>query len=126
MKSISELNRLAAYSGDPLFNPTDTLSFSHNQERKHISKYLQDESNPFCAEHGWMNTTLKLPLIKEDVQYTSKDDLSIPLIDVKVIHCSITEIIKSRFKDAIASTFHMTSFQQFWQVSEDHAVKVYS
>lgn len=126
MKSISELNRLAAYTGDPLFNPADALSFSHDRERKRISKYLQDESNPFRAEHGWMHTTLEVPLIKENVQYTSEDDLSIPLIDVKVVHRSITEIMESIFKDAIASTFHMTPFQQFWNVSEDRAVKVYS
>ncbi|KAG9310618.1 hypothetical protein JVU11DRAFT_9185 [Chiua virens] len=124
-KSISELNRLAiSYCGDPLFNPADVASFSHERERKHISRYLQEEFNPFRATHGWMKTTLDLPLPTEQARYRSKD--AIPTIEVEVIHRSITEIITSVFKDTIASTFHMTPFEQYWNTSEDRAVKVYS
>ncbi|KIJ57719.1 hypothetical protein HYDPIDRAFT_103943 [Hydnomerulius pinastri MD-312] len=126
-KSISELNRLWSYIKDPLFNPADELSFSHDRERKHIENYLQDDSNPFRAEHGWRRSSVEIPLIKEKVKFKSEDDPNIPTITVEnVVHRSITDIIKAVFEDDISATFHMTPFQQFWNTSDDRVLNVYS
>ncbi|EGN92103.1 hypothetical protein SERLA73DRAFT_66308 [Serpula lacrymans var. lacrymans S7.3] len=124
-KSISELNCLWSYVKDPLFNLADELSFSHDKEHKCIEKNLQNESNPFNTDHGLLHSPVKIPLMKYKVKYMSQEDPSIPTITIEVIHCSLTNIIKSVFEDDFSSTFHMTPFQQFWNTSEDHVLKVY-
>ncbi|KIJ05403.1 hypothetical protein PAXINDRAFT_93527, partial [Paxillus involutus ATCC 200175] len=126
-KSISELNRLWSYVNDPLFNPADEISFSHDRERKLIEKYLRDQSNPFRADHGWLRSSVEIPLIKEKVKFNSEDDPEIPKLTIdNILHRSIINIIKSVFEDSISSTFHMTPFQQFWNASDDRILKVYS
>ncbi|KAH7920816.1 hypothetical protein BV22DRAFT_1020578, partial [Leucogyrophana mollusca] len=43
-----------------------------------------------------------------------------------VYHRSLTDVITSAFQDEAVNTFHMTPFQQFWQVTEARTVKVFS
>ena len=67
-KSIIKLNQLVTnFTGDPLFNPTDSIHFSYEWEKKLVKKYLQDHSNPFQADHRWIKLSVKIWLPKEGV-----------------------------------------------------------
>ncbi|KIJ58068.1 hypothetical protein HYDPIDRAFT_103322 [Hydnomerulius pinastri MD-312] len=126
-KSAAELNRLWKFIKDPDFNSDVAESFSHERERKLIEKYLQDESNPFRADHGWQMSSVPIPLPKEKNKWKSEHDPTIPILDVDgVYHRDITDIIISAFEDDISLTFHMTPFEQYWKVSEERTIGVIS
>jgi hypothetical protein len=126
-KTKKETNRLWRYIKDPAFNPSEELAFSLDRECTVIKRYLQDDSNPFRAQHGWIQSSFDFPLVKEGVKYISETDPVIPFIRIKnVIHRSITDIIKSVFADDISSTFHITPFEQFWTTADGRNVRVYS
>jgi hypothetical protein len=126
-KTKEETNRLWRYIKDPAFNPSEELVFSLDRECTLIKQYLQDDSNPFRTQHGWIQSSFDFPLVKEGVKYTSETDPAIPFIQIEnVIHRSITDIIKSVFADDISSTFHITPFEQFWTTADGRNVHVYS
>ncbi|KAF8838869.1 hypothetical protein BDN67DRAFT_991113 [Paxillus ammoniavirescens] len=127
-KSAGELNRLWTFIEDPLFDSTMRPSFSHKREKKHIEKYLCNNTNPFRAEHGWCMSSVTVQLPKEKVKWDSAEDPDIPIIHIDSIHhCCITNIIVSVFQDSITSSFHMTPFEQYWKPSEDaEPVRVFS
>lgn len=52
-KSGAELNWLWSFGTDPKFKPSVQSMFNHKREKKHIEKYLHDQSNPFNADYGW-------------------------------------------------------------------------
>jgi len=114
-KTKEEINRLWGYIQDSAFNPPEELTFSLNHECGHVRKYLQDDSNPFQAQHGWIHSFFDFLLIKEGIKYASETDLAIPLIHIEnAIHRSITDIMKSIFTDSVSLTFHLTPFKQLW------------
>ena len=69
---------------DPAFDPASQATFSHDKERKNIQKYLNEEGNPFRAEHGWQQSKVTILLSKENVEYKSEDDPDIPTLSVSV------------------------------------------
>jgi len=124
-KSAAELNRLATYIDDPLFNKEDARGFSHTREKKLLDDFLKDRSNPFRTEHGWRQSSVEIRLSKEKVKWDSEEDA--PVLEIPgVYHRSITDIITSVFEDTVASSFHMTPFRQLWKVSEERTVNVFS
>ncbi|KIK75878.1 hypothetical protein PAXRUDRAFT_18604 [Paxillus rubicundulus Ve08.2h10] len=125
-KSAAELNRLWSFIQDSKFDPTLHTSFSHDSERKLIEKYLQDDSNPFKADHGWRTSSVPILLPKEKRKWKSEFDPAIPVLTVDgVHHRDIIDIITSVFEDPISSTFHMTPFEQYWKISETRTVQVF-
>jgi len=126
-KTKEEINRLWGYIQDPAFNPSEELTFSLDRECGRVRKYLQDDSNPFQAQHGWIRSSFDFPLVKEGIKYASETDPAIPLIHIEnVIHRSITDIIKSVFTDSVSLTFHLTPFEQLWTTADGRKVRVYS
>ena len=126
-KTKEETNRLWKYIWDPMFNPSEELTFSLDRECARIKKYLQDDSNPFRAQHGWIRTSFDLPIVKEGVKYASETDPTIPPIRIdNVIHRSIIDIMKSIFSDSVSSAFHMTPFEQLWTTADGRDVHVHS
>ena len=111
---------------DPDFNPTAHATFSHNKERMNIQKYLNEEGNPFRAEHGWMQSKVTILLSKENVEYESEDDPDIPTLSVSITHRSLINIIKSVFRDKVSKTFHLTPFEEYWKSADGHTLRVYS
>ena len=127
VKTKDEINQLWRYIRDPAFNPSEELAFSLDRECTLIKRYLQDNLNPFHAQHDWIQSSFDFPLVKEGMKYTSETDPAIPFIQIKnVIHHSITDIIKSVFTDNISSTFHITPFEQFWTTVDGRKVRIYS
>ncbi|KIJ58170.1 hypothetical protein HYDPIDRAFT_103187 [Hydnomerulius pinastri MD-312] len=127
-KSAAELNRLWKFIEDPLFDSSVFPSFSHEREKKRVEKYLIDNTNPFRTEHGWRTSSVEIRLPKEKKKWTSAEDPDIPLLTIDSIHhrC-ITDIIVSVFEDSIASSFHMTPFEQYWKPFEDsEPIRVFS
>lgn len=126
-KSKDELNCLWKYIKDPTFNPQEQLDFSHDCEWKQVGKYLEDDTNPFRAQHSWFCSSFDLLLIKENIQYTSEDDPSIPTITIKnFYHRLIVDIMKSVFSEKVLLTFHMTPFKEFWITADGCNIRVYS
>lgn len=126
-KSKDELNRLWTYLKDPQFNPAEKLDFSHDREYRLISKYLQDESNPFRAQHGWTRGSITIPLIKEGTQYLSENDPALPTVTIdNIFHRPLVDVIKSVFTDNVFSTFHLTPFDQYWTTSDGRQIRIYS
>jgi hypothetical protein len=80
-KSAAELNCLATFIDDPLFNKEDAHGFSHTREKKLLNNFLKDKSNPFWTEHGWRQSSVDISLPKEKVKWNSEEDapvLTIP------------------------------------------------
>jgi len=122
-KSVAELQRLCNFIGDPLFNPTDASTFSHIRESKNIDAYLRNKSNPFCEEHGWRQSAVKIKLPKEGKRFSSEADA--PEFEIPgIYHRSITNIIESIFQDDVAATFDMTPYREYWKCSEERTVEV--
>ena len=120
-KTQAELDRLwTSYIQDPVFNPSVDTTFSHDQERRHIEKYLAT-SNPFNAAHGWKKSLVKIPLPHEGSKYKSEHDPKVPWLTVdSVYHCNITDIIINTFKSKVASdTFHIHPYEEYWKPSDD-------
>ncbi|KIK80669.1 hypothetical protein PAXRUDRAFT_158056, partial [Paxillus rubicundulus Ve08.2h10] len=125
-KLAAELNHLWSFIQDPEFDPTLHTSFSHDRKRKLIEKYLQDNSNPFKADHGWQTSSVPILLPKEKRKWKSELDTAIPTLTVdSVHHHDIIDIIISIFEDPISSTSHMTPFKQYWKISETQTVQVF-
>ncbi|KAI6044082.1 hypothetical protein EDC04DRAFT_2561765 [Pisolithus marmoratus] len=121
-KSVVELTRLTCFTSDALSNPAESGCFSHEL----LGNFLQNDSNPFHANHGWYWSMVHVWLPKEKMKFTSKMDPSIGTIKVNVHHHLLIDIIKSAFADAAASNFYMTPFKEYWEKSDGHMVKVYS
>jgi len=120
-KTGSELDCLwTSYIQDPAFNPRIDTTFSHDQEKRHIEKYLAT-SNPFNAAHGWKRSSVKIPLPHEGSKYKSERDPNIPWMMVDgVYHRDITDIIIAAFQSKIASeTFHILPYEEYWKPSDD-------
>ncbi|KAF8833191.1 hypothetical protein BDN67DRAFT_917478, partial [Paxillus ammoniavirescens] len=80
--------------------------------------------NPFREEHGWCKSSVPVRLPKEKVKCT---ELDAPIMDIPgVHHRSLTDIITNVFQDPVAQTFNMTPFEQYWKVSEERNIKVFS
>ena len=126
-KTKDELNRLWTYIKDPSFNSSQQCDFSHDREYKLVTKYLQDDSNPFRAQHGWMRSSVTIPLVKEGKEYASENDPDVPTMTVdNVFHRSLINVIKYVFADKVSASFHFTPFHQYWTTADDRRVQVYS
>lgn len=81
------------------------------------------------ARRGFLKNISRISFIfkipKEREKFPSEDQ-ALEMEILGIYHCSIINIITFVFKDSIASTFHMTPFQQLWKVSDGHTVNVYS
>ncbi|KAG2134481.1 hypothetical protein DEU56DRAFT_738558, partial [Suillus clintonianus] len=110
------------YSG--INSKEDARNYDDVREKRLLGDYLKDKSNPFRVENGWRSSSVKIRLPKEREKFPSEDEA--PEMEIPgIYHRSITDIIASVFEDSVASTFHMTPFQQLWKVSEEHTVNVY-
>ena len=125
-KSISELQHLWMFMKDPAFDLTAVSTFSHGEGWKKIQKYLHEEGNPFRAEHGWKQSKVTIPLLKENVEYSFEEDPNIPKFSVNVTHHSLVNIIKSVLSDEISKLFHVTPFEEYWTSADDRKLRVYS
>ncbi|KAF8123642.1 hypothetical protein EV363DRAFT_1176204 [Boletus edulis] len=128
MKSAGELNRLGFFILDPQFRPNAHAAFSHERERTLIERYLQTESNPFKATHGWRSSSVQILLPHEQTKWAGGvDDPSVPVLTVDgVHHRDIMDIITSVFEDEVSTTFHMTPFEEYWKFSDvDEPIKVF-
>ncbi|KAI6112660.1 hypothetical protein F5141DRAFT_1003094, partial [Pisolithus sp. B1] len=123
-KSVAELTRLTNFTSDVLFNPAESGRFSHERERRLLGAFLQNDSNPFHANHGWYRSTVQVRLPKEKMKFTSEMDPSIGTVKIDVHHRLLVDIIKSAFEDPAASNFHMTPFEEYWKKSNGHTVKL--
>ncbi|KAH7921017.1 hypothetical protein BV22DRAFT_1107414 [Leucogyrophana mollusca] len=124
-KSTIELDRLSAFLQDPLFDPKDLPGFNHAREAKLLDNYLKNKANPFREENGWQRSTVRIRFPKERTTWPSETDapeLEIP----NVLHRSLSDIITSVFQDDVSTTFHMTPFRQYWKVSEERTIEVFS
>ena len=103
-----------------MFNPSVDTTFSHDQERRHIEKYLAT-SNPFNATYGWKKSSVKIPLPHKGSKYKSECDPKVPWLTVdSVYHHDITDIIINTFKSKLAlDTFHIHSYEEYWKLSDD-------
>lgn len=120
-KTGAELDRLwTSHIQDPAFDPSVHTTFSHDQEKRRIEKYLAT-SNPFNAAHGWKRSSVKIPLPHEGSKYKSERDPNIPCLTVDgVYHRDITDIIINTFQSKIASeTFHILPYEEYWKPSDD-------
>jgi hypothetical protein len=124
-KSSAEMKRLAkSFLDDDNYRREDARTYDDVREKRLLGDYLKDKSNPFRIENGWRNSSVKIRLPKEREKFPSEDEA--PEMEIPgVYHRSITDIITSVFEDSVASTFHMTPFQQLWNVSDGHTVNVY-
>ncbi|KAG9308733.1 hypothetical protein JVU11DRAFT_11521 [Chiua virens] len=119
-KSADELDRLWGLMQNPLFNPKIDTTFSHDEERRHLEKYLADLSNPGWATYGWWCSSVKIPLPYEGCKYASEWDPKIPTLTVDgVYHCDIIDIIISIFKSEDTQSFHILPYEEYWKASED-------
>ena len=117
-KSADELDHLWMYIQDLALNPMVNKIFSHNQEKKHIEKYLEDSSNPFKTTHGWQHSSVKIPLPHKHSKFSSEWGLNLPWLTVdSVYHCNITDIIISAFKGKDSSTYHIFLYKEYWKPS---------
>lgn len=124
-KSAAEFDRLATFMKDPLYCAEDVHGITHTREAKLLDDYLDDKANPFCEEHGWQQSTARIRLPKENVSWKSEDDA--PELEIPgVYHRSLIDIITAVFEDDIAKTFNMTPFSQYWKVSEEKTIQVFS
>jgi hypothetical protein len=113
-KTKDKLNHLWTYIKDPSFDLSQQQDFSHNHEYTVITKYLQDDSNPFCAQHGWMRSSVTIPLVKEGKEYDSENDPDVPTMTVNnIFHYSLIDVIKYVFTDKVSASFHLTPFHQY-------------
>lgn len=125
-KSNAEMKRLTRnFLDDDEYKREDARIYDDVREKRLISVYLKDSSNPFRAENGWRESTVQIRLPKEKMKWASEDEA--PVLEIPgVYHRSLTDVIMSVFQDSVASTFHMTPFQQWWKVSEERTINVYS
>jgi hypothetical protein len=99
--------------------------FNLPREKKLVEDYLKDASNPFRADNGWRESSVKIRLPKEKMKWSSETDA--PELEIKgVHHRSLTNVIASVFEDSASSTFHMTPFQQMWNASDGRNIEVFS
>ena len=88
---------------------------------------MEDDTNLFRAHHGWFQSSVTIPLVKERVSYPFEDNPSILHLKVdNVYHWSIVDIMESVFSEHVSSTFHFTPFEQCWTTADGHCVHVYS
>ena len=126
-KTKDKLNCLWTYIKDPSFDSSQQHDFSHDREYKLVTKFLQDDSNPFRAQHGWMRSSVTIPLVKEGKEYDSENDPDVPTMTVdNVFHCSLIDVIKYVFTDKVSASFHFTPFRQYWMTPDGCQVQVYS
>jgi len=124
-QSVAELQHLTTFIGNPLFDRSDALLFSHTRESKNIDSYLQDKSNPFHEEFGWHRSTVKIRLPKEGKKWNVETEA--PELEIPGVYChSITDIIKSVFQDDVAKTYNMTPYHEFWKSPDGRNVEVFS
>ncbi|KAG1855214.1 hypothetical protein DFJ58DRAFT_841220 [Suillus subalutaceus] len=125
-KSNVEMKHLTRnFLDDNEYKREDAQIYYDVCEKRLISAYLKDSTNPFRAKNGWRESTVQICLPKEKMKWASEDEA--PVLEIPgVYHHSLTDVITSVFQDSVASTFHMTPFQQWWKVSEECTVNVYS
>jgi hypothetical protein len=124
-QSIAELQHLAKFIGDLLFDNSDANSFSHTWEAKNIDTYLEEKSNPFYKEYGWCQSAIKIRLPKEGEKWRTETE--VPELEIfGVYHRSITDIIESVFQDDVATTFNMTPYCKFWKYPDSCDIEVFS
>ncbi|KAF9228318.1 hypothetical protein BS17DRAFT_793093 [Gyrodon lividus] len=101
-KSAAELNRLTEFMRNPLFNTDDLAGF----------------------KHGWHKSSVPVQLPKEKVKCP---ELNAPVMNIPgVHHWSLVDIITNVIQDPVTQTFNMTPFEQYWKVSEECNIKVFS
>ena len=120
-KSAGELNRLWSFIKDPRFDPLVVDSFSHEREKKLVEKYLHTTSNPFNVNHGWKISSVLIKVPHKRSQWSlGEDDPSVPRLQIGgVHHRDINDIIIAALQDEVASSFHITPFQEYWQPDPD-------
>ena len=124
-KSAAETHRLTTFLDDDQYRREDARMFNLPREKKLVEDYLKDASNPFRADNGWRESSVKIRLPKEKMKWSSETDA--PELEIKgVHHRSLTNVIASVFEDSASSTFHMTPFQQMWNASDGRNIEVFS
>jgi len=124
-KSATELDRLAQYIRDPLFNPKDLEGFNHARESRQLDDYLKDKSNPFREEYGWQQSTVKIRLPNEKVKFSSEN--SAPELEVPdIYHRSLVDIVTQAFQNDVSTSFNMTPFREYWNTPDDRTLEVFS
>lgn len=117
LKSVGELDRLVQ---DVLlaedFNVTHLKDFSAKRELSRMDNETpaSDHDSTFSQEHGWKNSTAKIPLPCENHQHASED--TAPVLEVpNVYHRSLVSTIKAALQDESAELWHFTPHRLFWQ-----------
>ena len=124
-KSAAETHRLMTFLDDDQYRRADARIFNIPREKKLVEDYLKDTSNPFHADNGWWESSVKIPLPKEKMKWPS--ETAAPQLEIKgVHHRSLTNVITSVFEDSASSTFHMTPFQQMWNASDGRDIQIFS
>lgn len=125
LNSAAHFDRLGTFLDDPLFCQKDAVGITHTRESKLLDRYLDDKSNPFQEEYGWCESTVRIRLPKEKQKWASEEDA--PELEIPgVYHRSLIDIITAVFEDDISQTFNMTPFTQYWKISEEKTVQVFS
>lgn len=102
--------------------------FNHKCKKKHIEKYLHDQSNPFNTNYGWRKSSVSILLPHEGSLWPSGEhDSSVPTLTIDgIYHQDIVDIITSTFQDQVSSKFHLTLFEEYWQPNaEADPIKVF-
>jgi hypothetical protein len=125
LNSAAHFDRLGTFLDDPLFRQKDAVGVTHARESKLLDKYLDDKSNPFQEVYGWRESTVRIRLPKEKQKWASEEDA--PELEIPgVYHRSLVDVITAVFKDDVSQTFNMTPFTQYWKISEEKTVQVFS
>ncbi|KAG1872304.1 hypothetical protein DFJ58DRAFT_713607 [Suillus subalutaceus] len=102
-QSVAELQSLTTFIGDPLFNHSDAISFSHTWDQRTLTL--------ICRSY-LKRVKSRAPRLRPQ--------------NSKYLESLITDIIESIFKDDIATSFNMTPYHEFWKSPNGHSIEVFS
>ena len=106
-------NAVAKAMEDSQFQLDELYSFSAQRENKRLDNYLLSGTHPFCAQDGWINSTVDIRLPVEGVSYESEDHAHTLLI-ANLFHCCITDIVRSVCVSDKARSFHFLPYKMYW------------
>ncbi|THH23278.1 hypothetical protein EUX98_g7896 [Antrodiella citrinella] len=114
-KSAGELDRLVnEVLTAPDFDPNDLKEFRAARELSRLDDDKEEEDEFFPAKDGWRKASIKIPLPKEGVKYSSEDKA--PQFEVKgLVYRPLLETIKAAYSDPAAQMYHFIPHKLFWR-----------
>ena len=112
-KSEEHANAVAKAMEDSRFQLDELYGFSAQRENKRLDNYLLSGTHPFCAQDGWIDSTVDIRLPVEGVSYESEDHAhTLPIANL--FHRRITYIVRSVCASEKARSFHFSPYKMYW------------